>query len=146
MVRVITATLSFLLATGLYGVVAVILLIPTQGMKGNEGFLRVFLVCAIAFLVANLGAGIGLIPLAAVHGFDAWAHGFVGFMVGSVLAAIGFAVYIAVIGSGGPSSFAYGLCFLLLLLVSILSPPIGGLLSLIALRRKQRRARVGEGV
>jgi hypothetical protein len=52
MVSVITATLSFLLATGLYGVVTVIL-VPTQGMKGNEGFLRVFFVCATAFLVAN---------------------------------------------------------------------------------------------
>jgi hypothetical protein len=143
MARGITATLSFLLATGLYGVVTVILLIPTQGMKGNEGFLRVFLVCATAFLVANLGAGIGLIPLAAVHGFDAWAHGLVGFMVGSVLAALGLAVNLAVIGPGGPYSFPYGLFFLLVLLVSLLSPPIGGLLALISLRRKQRRARAG---
>ena len=143
MVRVITATLSFLLATGLYGVVTVILLVPTQGMKGNEGFLRVFLVCATAFLIANLGAGIGLIPLAAVHGFDAWAHGLLGFMVGSVLAALGVAVYLAVIGPGGPYPFPYALFFLLVLLVSLLSPPIGGLLALIALRRKQRRARAG---
>jgi hypothetical protein len=143
MARVITATLSFLLATGLYGVVAVILLIPTQGMNGNEGFLRVFLVCAHAFLVANLGAGIGLLPLAAVHGFDAWAHGLVGFMVGSVLAALGLAVNLAVIGRGGPYPFLYGLFFLLVLVASLLSPPIGGLLALIALRRKRRGARAG---
>jgi hypothetical protein len=143
MVRVITSTLSFLLATGLYGVVTVILLIPTQGMKGNEGFLRVFLVCANAFLVANLGAGIGLVPLAAVHGFDAWTHGLLGFMVGSVLAALGVTVYLAVIGPGGPYPFPYDLFFLLVLLVSALSPPIGGLLAFIALRRKQRRARAG---
>ena len=138
MVRVITATLSFLVATGLYGVVAVILLIPTQGMKGNEGFLRAFLVCATAFLVANLGAGIGLVPLAAVHGFDAWAHGLVGFMAGSVLAALGVALSLAVIGPGGPYPFPYSLFFLLVLLASILSPPIGGLLALIARARSAR--------
>jgi hypothetical protein len=143
MVRVITATLSFLVATGLYGVVAVILLIPTQGMKGNEGFLRVFFVCANAFLVANLGAGVGLLPLAVVHGFDAWTHGLFGFLVGSVLAALGVAMNLAVIGPGGPYPFPYGLFFLPVLLVSILSPPIGGLLALNALRRKQRRARAG---
>jgi hypothetical protein len=143
MVRVITATLSFLLATGLYGVVTVILLIPTQGMKGNEGFLRMSLVCATAFLIANLGAGIGLLPLAAVHGFNAWAHGLFGFIVGSVLAALGVAVNLAVIGPRGPYPFPYGLFFLLVLLASVLSPPIGGLLALIALRRKQRRARAG---
>jgi hypothetical protein len=143
MVRVITATLSFLLATGLYGALTVILLIPTQGMNGNEGFLRMFLICANAFLVANLGAGIGLLPLAAVHGFDAWAHGLFGFVVGSVLAALGVAVNLAVIGPRGPWPFPYGLFFLLILLASILSPPIGGLLALIALRRKQRRARAG---
>jgi hypothetical protein len=137
MVRVITATLSFLLATGLYGALTVILLIPTQGMNGNEGFLRMFLICANAFLVANLGAGIGLLPLAAVHGFDAWAHGLFGFVVGSVLAALGVAVNLAVIGPRGPWPFPYGLFFLLILLASILSPPIGGLL------RKQRRARAG---
>ena len=143
MVRVITATLSFLLATGLYGVVAVILLIPTQGMKGNEGFLRVFLVCATAFLVANLGAGIGLLPLAAVHGFDAWTHSLLGFIVGSMLAALGVALNLAVIGPRGPYPFLDSLFFLLVLLLSVLSPPIGGLLAFIALRRKQRRAQAG---
>jgi hypothetical protein len=143
MVRVVTATLSFLLATGLYGVVAVILLIPTQGMKGNEGFLRMFFVCATAFLVANLGAALGLLPLGAMHGFDAWTHGLLGFMVGSVLAALGVAVYLAVIGPGGPYTLPYDLFFLLVLLVSVLSPPIGGLLAFIALRRKQRRAGAG---
>jgi hypothetical protein len=122
------------------------LLIPTQGMKGNEGFLRVLLVCATAFLVANLGAAIGLIPLAAVHGFDAWAHGFAGFLVGSVFAALGVAVYLTAIGPGGPYPLAYGLFFLLVLLASFLSPPIGGLLALRAFRRKQRRARAGECV
>jgi hypothetical protein len=143
MVRVITAALSFLLATGLYGVVAVILLVPTQGMKGNEGFLRVFLVCATAFLVANIGAGIGLLPLAAVYGFDAWTHGLLGFMVGSVLAALAVAVNLAAIGPAGPYPFPYGLFFLLVLLVSLLSPPIGGLLAFIALRRKQPRTGTG---
>jgi len=138
MVRGITATLSFLLATGLYGVVTVILLIPTQGMKINEGFPRVLLVCATAFLVANIGAGIGLIPLAAVHGFDAWAHGLAGFVAGSVLAAFGVAVSLAVIGPGGPYSFPYNLFFLLVLLASLLSPPVGGLLALIARARHAR--------
>jgi uncharacterized membrane protein len=141
-VRLIVAILSFLLATGLEAVGSFFCLIPTQGMHGNERFLPVFLGLSIAFVVVNLvGAAIGLFPLGIMYGVDAWWHAVLGFMAGSIPFALSLCVELELI----PEAYAnvLGPVRLVSLLVGSAGPPAGGLIALIAFRRRQRAARGG---
>jgi len=139
-VRLTVAILSFLLATGLEGVGAFFCLTPTQGMHGNEPFLLVFLGLSIAVALVNLvGAAIGLFPLGIVYGVEAWRHAVLGFVAGSIPFALSLCVELELI----PEAHAnvLGPVRLVSLLVGLVSPPAGGLIALIALRRRQRDAR-----
>ncbi len=64
-------------------------LIPTQGMHGNERFVLVLLTFSSAFVIVNaVGAGIGLFPIGIVYGAEVWGRNVLGFMAGSILAAL----------------------------------------------------------
>jgi hypothetical protein len=136
-VRLIVAILSFLLATGLEAAGSYFCLIPTQGMHGSERFWQVLLSLSLAFVVVNLvGAGIGLFPLGLVYGGDAWGHAVLGFMAGSVLFALSLCVELELIPEAhtnvpGPIRFVS-------LLIGAVSPPAGGLIAFMTLRRRQR--------
>lgn len=102
-------------------------------MNGHEGFLQVFLSYSMAFGVVSLvAAGIGLAPLTSVPG--AWRRGLLGFVAGSVFAALWLAFVLegglmGLIGSRALAIAASALLFLVILL----SPPVGGMLALKAL-------------
>lgn len=142
--RLIVTILSFLLATGLEAVGAFFGLIPSQGMHGNEPVLPVFLYLLVVLGVVNLvGAAIGLFPLGIMYGVDAWWRAVLGFVAGSILFAISLSVEFALIPETGANVFtAVRLAYLL---VGLVSPPVGGLIAFMALRRRQRDARVGMG-
>jgi hypothetical protein len=136
-VRLLVVILSFLLATGLEAVGSFFCLIPTQGMHGNEPFLKVFLYLSTALVVVNLvGAAIGLFPLGLVYDVGTWWRGVLGFMAGSILSALCLCVEFLLI----PRSHASVLIPVRMatLVIGALSPPAGGV---IALRRRQRDGR-----
>jgi hypothetical protein len=141
-VRLIVTILSFLPASGLELVGSFFSLIPSQGMHGNERFLLVLLYLLIALVLVNLvGAAIGLFPLGIVYGVDTWWRTVLGFVAGSIVFAISLSVEFELIPDIGASVIApLRLINLLVGLVGLLSPPAGGLIALIAFRRRQRAA------
>jgi hypothetical protein len=135
-VRVVAVILSFLLATVFEMAGSWLCLIPTQGMHGNERFILVFLGFSIAFAVVNaLGAGLGLIPLLMIYDGKAWSRTVLGFMVGSVLAALCWAVLLEL----RPA------ISILMLIIAVVSPPIGGLIAFGRTQGKQRLVQAGHG-
>ncbi len=132
--------MSFLLATGIEAAGSFVCLIPTQGMHGNERFVLVVRSFSIAFVIVNaVGAGIGLFPLGIVYGAQVWGWTVLGFMTGSVLAALCISVELEAI----PEAHVNVLAPLRLgmLLVGAVSPPAGGLAAFIVFRRKQNSTR-----
>jgi hypothetical protein len=126
---------SFLLATGLEAAGSFVCLLPAQGMHGNEPFVRVLLSFLIAFVLVNaVGAGIGLFPIGIVYGAEVWGRTVLGFMAGSVLAALCISIELETIPEAHVNVLAP--VRLGMLLVGALSPPAGGLAAFIALRRK----------
>jgi hypothetical protein len=127
---------SFLLATGFEAAGSFMCLIPTQGMHGNERFVLLLLSYSIAFVIVNaVGAGIGLFPIGIVYGAEVWGRTVLGFMAGSVLAALCISVELEAIPEAHVSvlaPFRLGM-----LLIGALSPPAGGLAAFIAFGRKQ---------
>jgi hypothetical protein len=127
---------SFLLATGFEAAGSFMCLIPTQGMHGNERFVLLLLGYSIAFVIVNaVGAGIGLFPIGIVYGAEVWGRTVLGFMAGSVLAALCISVELEAIPEAHVSvlaPFRLGM-----LLIGAVSPPAGGLAAFIAFGRKQ---------
>jgi hypothetical protein len=109
-------------------------------MHGNERFVRVLLNFSIGFVVVNaVGAGIGLFPIGMVYGAGVWGRTVVGFMAGSVLAALCISVELEAIPEAHVNvlvPFRLGM-----LLVGAVSPPAGGLAAFIVFRRKQNSTR-----
>jgi hypothetical protein len=139
-VRSIAVVISFLLATGFEAAGAFVCLIPTQGMHGNERFVLVFLSCSTAFVIVNaVGAGIGLFPIGIVYGAEVWVRTVLGFMAGSVLAALCISVELEAIPQAHVNVLAP--VRQAMLLVGAVSPPAGGLAAFIVFRRKQNRTR-----
>jgi hypothetical protein len=139
-VRLIAAVVSFLLATGFEATGSFACLIPTQGMHGNERFVLVLLGFSIAFVIVNaVGAGIGLFPIGIVYGAEVWGRTALGFMAGSLLAALCISVELEAIPEAQVNVLAH---FRLgMLLVGAVSPPAGGLAAFIVFRRKQNSTR-----
>ena len=137
--RLIAAVVSFLLATSFEAAGSFLCLIPTQGMHGNERFVLVFLSFSLAFVIVNaVGAGIGLFPIGMVYGDAVWGRTILGFMAGSVLAALCISVELEAIPAAHVNvlaPFRLGM-----LLVGVLSPPAGGLAAFLVFRRKQAAA------
>ncbi len=132
--------MSFPLATGIEAAGSFVCLIPTQGMHGNQRFVLVLLSFSIAFVIVNaVGAGIGLFPLGIVYGPQVWGWTVLGFMTGSVLAALCISVELEAIPEAHVNvlaPFRLGM-----LLVGAVSPPAGGLAAFIVFRRKQNSTR-----
>jgi hypothetical protein len=139
-VRLIAAVVSFLLATCFEAAGSFVCLIPTQGMHGNERFVLVLLRFSIAFVIVNaVGAGIGLFPLGMIYGAEVWGRTVLGFMAGSVLAALCISVELEAVPEAHEnvlSPFRLGM-----LVVGAVSPPAGGLATFIMFRRKQNPTR-----
>lgn len=132
--RLLGAIVAFVLATGLEAAGSFACLIPTQGMHGKERFVLVFLGLACAFVAVNaIGAGIGLLPLQTIYGGVVWMRTLFGFMAGSVVSALCISAELELI----PAAHANVLApfRLLMLLVGIVSPPVGGLIALVVSRR-----------
>ena len=138
--RSIAAVASFLLATGFEAAGSFACLIPTQGMHGNERFVLVWLSFSIAFVIVNaVGAGIGLFPIGMVYGAEIWGRTVLGFMAGSVMAALCISIELEAIPGARANMLApLGLA---VLLVGAVSPPAGGLATFIVFRRKQGSTR-----
>ena len=110
-------------------------------MHGNERFVLVLLSFSIAFVIVNaVGAGIGLFPIRIIYGAEVWGRTVLGFMAGSVLAALCISVELEAIPEAHVNvlaPFRLGI-----LLVGAVSPPAGGLAAFIVfLRRKQNGTR-----
>jgi hypothetical protein len=109
-------------------------------MHGNERFVHVLLRFSIAFVIVNaVGAGIGLFPLGMIYGAEVWGRTVLGFMAGSVLAALCISVELAAIPEAHENvlaPFRLGM-----LVVGAVSPPAVGLAAFILFRRKQNITR-----
>jgi hypothetical protein len=135
-VRLLAVVVSFLLAAGFEAAGSFVCLIPTQSLHGNERFVLVWLGVSIAFVIVNaVGAGIGLFPIGIVYGAEVWERTVLGFMAGSVLAALCISVELEAI----PQAYVNVLApFRLgMLVIGALSPPAGGLTAFIVFRPKQ---------
>ena len=132
--------MSFLLATGFEAAGSFVCLIPRQRLRGNERFVLVWLGVSIAFVIVNaVGAGMGLFPIGIVYGVEVWGRTVLGFMAGSVLAALCISVELEAIPEAHVNvlaPFRLGM-----LLVGAVSPPAGGLAAFIVFRRKQNSTR-----
>jgi hypothetical protein len=132
--RSFAAIVAFLLATGLETAGSLACLIPTQGMHGNERFVLVFLSFSTAFVAVNaIGAGIGLFPLWIVCGVLEWRRAVLGFMAGSVLSALCISAELELIPEAHANEL--GPFRLGMLLIGIVSPPVGGLVAILMHRR-----------
>jgi hypothetical protein len=109
-------------------------------MHGNERFVLVLLGFSIAFVIVNaVGTGIGLFPIGIVYGAELWGRTVLGFVGGSVLAAVCISVELEAIPEAHVNVLAP--FRLVMLLVGAVSPPAGGLAAFIVFRRKQDRTR-----
>ena len=109
-------------------------------MHGNERFVLVWLSFSIAFVIVNaVGAGIGLFPIGMVYGAEIWGRTVLGFMAGSVMAALCISIELEAIPGARANMLAP--LRLAVLLVGAASPPAGGLATFIVFRRKQGSTR-----
>ena len=128
------------MATGFEAAGSFACLIPTQGMHGSERFVFVLLGLSIAFVIVNaVGAGIGLFPIGIVYGAEVWGRTVLGFMAGSVLAALCISVELEAIPEAHVNvvaPFRQGM-----LVIGAVSPLAGGLAAFIMFRRKENSTR-----
>ena len=137
--RLVAVIVSFLLATAFEMAGSWLCLVPSQGMKGNERFLLVFLGLSIAFAVVNaLGAGLGLFPLLVVYDAKTWSRTVLGFVAGSVLAALCWSAEWELIPWAARPPVLVPVV-LVIVLGGVVGPPVGGLIAFIRLQRKRNR-------